>query len=352
MAHPALPECGLALHGCGTANGVPKPGAAYLAGFLLLVALAAAPDATGEPQEIRRWLERMARASRSLDYVGTFVYRSGTALQSMKIIHRADPDGSRERLVALSGAAREVIRDGRRVTCILPDDRTVVIARRRPRHLYPAVFDPGLAAGPDISGLYSLSSGGVERVADREAVVIDIRPKDRYRYGFRLAADRRTGLLLKSELLDGGGTALEQIVYTRLELPDSIPDEALEPRVSGAGFTRYEAASPPATGDDPAERAQEWEVGWLPAGFRMTGGSYAPIRPGRVPVDHRVYGDGLVSLSVFIERASGAGDRLEGRSSVGAVNAFSRIVEGFQLSVVGEVPGITVEKVAASIVKR
>ena len=193
---------------------------------------------------------------------------------------------------------------------------------------------------------------GVERVADREAVVIDIRPKDRYRYGFRLAADRRTGLLLKSELLDSGGTTLEQIVYTRLELPDSIPDEALKPRISGAGFTRYEAASPPAAGRDPAARTQEWEVGWLPAGFRMTGESYAPIRPGRVPVDHRVYGDGLVSLSVFIERVSGPGDRLEGRSSVGAVNAFSRIVEGFQLSVVGEVPGATVEKVAASIVKR
>ena len=339
--------------GCRTADGVPKPGAAYLAGFVLLAALAAAPDAAGEPREIRGWLERMARASRSLDYVGTFVYRSGTAIQSMKIIHRADPDGSRERLAALSGAAREVIRDGRRVTCILPDDRTVVVARRRPRRLYPAaVFEPGLAPDRDIAALYSLSSGGVERVAEREAVVIDIRPKDRYRYGFRLAADRRTGLLLKSELIDGGGTILEQIVYTRLELPESIPDEALEPQISDAGFTRYEAVSPPAAGHDRAERTREWEIGWLPAGFRMTGGSYAPIRPGRAPVDHRVYGDGLVSLSVFIERTSGAGDRLEGRSSVGAVNTFGRIVDGFRISVVGEVPGVTVEKVAASIVKR
>ena len=351
MTHPA-PGYGLVPPGRRAVDGVPKPGAVHLAGFVLLAALAAAPDAAGEPREILGWLERMARASRSLDYVGTFVYRSGTAIQSMKIVHRADPDGSRERLTALSGAAREVIRDGLRVTCILPDDRTVVVARRPPRHLYPAVFEPGLAPGRDIVGLYSLSSGGVERVADREAVVIDIRPKDRYRYGFRLAADRRTGLLLKSELLDGGGTALEQIVYTRLELPESIPDEALEPRISHAGFTRYEAASPPPAGHDRAPRTRGWEIGWLPAGFRRTGGSYAPIRPGRVPVDHRVYGDGLVSLSVFIERTSGAGERLEGRSAVGAVNAFGRVVDGFQISVVGEVPGITVEKVAASIVKR
>ena len=34
------------------------------------------------------------------------------------------------------------------------------------------------------------------------------------------------------------------------------------------------------------------------------------------------------------------------------VNAFSRMIDEYQLSVVGEVPGITVEKVAASIVKQ
>ena len=327
-----------------------------LSGAVLLAALGTAgatPPVAGEDAEARGWLERVVRASRSLDYVGTFIYRNGSLIQSMKIVHRADPDGSRERLVALSGAAREVIRDGRRVTCILPDDRTVVITKRRPRGLYlSALPDPEFAIGPDVAERYVLSSGGVERVAGREAAVIDVRPKDRYRYGFRLAADRQTGLLLKSELLGDGRTVLEQIVYTHLELPDSIPDEALEPQVSDTGFTRYEAAVSSGAGHGPEARTQEWEVRWLPAGFRMTGESYDPIRPGGGPVDHRVYSDGLVSLSIFIERVLDAGSRFEGRSSVGAVNAFSRIVGEFQISVVGEVPGITVEKVAASIVQR
>ena len=325
-----------------------------LAGATLLATLTAgatAPHAADERGDVRGLLDRMVRASRSLDYVGTFVYRNGSMIQSMKIIHRADTDGSRERLVALSGAAREVIRDGRRVTCILPDDRIVVITKRRPGRLYPStVFDPETAIGSDVAEFYSLSSDGVERVADREADVIDVRPKDRYRYGFRLAVDRQTGLLLKSELLDDSGTAVEQIVYTHLELPDSIPDEALEPRISDTGFRRHETVVPAGAGS--TARTQEWTIGWLPAGFRMTDESYDPIQPGHDPVDHRVYSDGLASLSIFIERGLDAGDRLEGRTSVGAVNAFSRIVDEFQLSVVGEVPRITVETVAASIVKR
>ena len=325
-----------------------------LAGATLLATLTAgaiAPHAADEWGDVRGLLDRMVRASRSLDYVGTFVYRNGSMIQSMKIIHRADTDGSRERLVALSGAAREVIRDGRWVTCILPDDRIVVITKRRPGRLYPStVFDPEIAIGSDVAEFYSLSSDGVERVADREADVIDVRPKDRYRYGFRLAVDRQTGLLLKSELLDDGRTAVEQIVYTHLELPDSIPDEALESRISDTGFMRHETAVP--AGGGSTARTQEWTIGWLPVGFRMTDESYDPIQPGHDPVDHRVYSDGLASLSIFIERGLDAGDRLEGRTSVGAVNAFSRIVDEFQLSVVGEVPGITVETVAASIVKQ
>ena len=321
--------------------------------FATLTAGAAAPQAADEQREIRGLLDRMVRASRTLDYVGTFVYRNGSMIQSMKIIHRADTDGSRERLVALSGAAREVIRDGRRVTCILPDDRTVVVARRRPGRPYPStVFEPEVAIGPDIAEFYSLSRAGAERVADREATVIDVRPKDRYRYGLRLAVDRETGLLLKSELLDDRMTALEQIVYTHLDLPESIPDEALEPRISDAGFTRYETEAAEGAGDSSTARTQEWTIGWLPAGFRMTNESHDPIRPGHDPVNHRVYGDGLASLSIFIERGLDEDARFEGPSSVGAVNAFSRIVGEFQLSVVGEVPGITIEKVAASILKR
>ena len=333
-----------------------RPGVVRLAGATLLATLTAGTTtapAADDQGEVRGLLDRMVRASRSLDYIGTFVYRNGSMLQSMKIIHRADDNGGRERLVALSGAAREVIRDGERVICILPDDRTVVVARRRPGRLSPSTaFEPEIAIGSGIAELYSLSSGGIERVAGREATVIDVRPRDRYRYGFRVAVDRETGLLLKSELLDDGMTALEQIVYTHLELPESIPDAILKPRISDAGFVRYEVDAAEGGGSGSPARAQEWTIGWLPKGFRMADESYGPIRPGRDSVDHRVYSDGLASLSIFIEEGIDSGDRLEGPSSVGAVNAFGRAIGEYHLSVVGEVPEVTVEKVAASVVRQ
>ena len=327
-----------------------------VAAATLLVTLAvgtATPQAADKRGDVRALLDRMVQASRTINYVGTFVYRNGSTLQSMKIIHRAEEGGGRQRLVALSGAAREVISDGQWVTCILPDERTVVVTRQRPGRLSPStVFESEVAIGSNVWDLYSLSSDGTERIADREATVVDVRPRDRYRYGFRLAVDRETGLLLKSELLDGDGAVLEQIVYTHLELPRTIPDEALEPGISDVGFTRYEVAATAGTETDSAQWTRDWTIGWLPAGFRMTDKSLDPIRTGHHPVDHRVYSDGLASLSIFIERGAGAGDRLEGRSSVGAFNAFGRVVDEYQISVVGEVPGVTVEKVAASVTRQ
>ena len=71
-----------------------------------------------------------------------------------------------------------------------------------------------------------------------------------------------------------------------------------------------------------------------------------------MPMQHLVYTDGLASLSVFIERLSSATERLEGHSSMGAMNAYGRVLGDFQVTVVGEVPSITVERVADSIERR
>ena len=89
-----------------------------------------APDRHGvippEQQEVLletgKWLDRMGAAIRDLNYRGTFVYQHNGKLEAMGIVHRGGED-SRQRLFALSGAAREVIRDREGVTCILADSK-------------------------------------------------------------------------------------------------------------------------------------------------------------------------------------------------------------------------------------
>ena len=320
-----------------------------LSGLLctLLTNASLAGEASGDP---KLSLDRMARAAQSLNYVGTFVYRNGATMQSMRIIHRSANEGERERLVALSGAAREVIRDGERVTCFLPDRRSVVVAKSRPQQFpHSKLF----ATGTGFEKYYNLKLQRGERIAGRHTEMLSVTPHDRFRYGYRLWMDHDSGLLLKSEFTDEHGEIVEQLVYTNIELPESIPDEQLEPEASGAGYTWYrdeqnEAPVP----DNGAGAEPHWYPGWLPDGFALREHARDSILESRDPVEHLLFSDGLASISVFIERLDTTSEPLDGLDSMGAVNAFGSMVDDLQITVVGEVPAATVERVAASIARR
>jgi sigma-E factor negative regulatory protein RseB len=322
-----------------------------LSGLLcaLVSNLAVAGDAAENPQQS---LDRMTRAAQSLNYDGTFVYSNGAKMQSMRIIHRSGEEGERERLVALSGAAREVLRDRERVTCILPDSQSVVVAKSRPRQFpHSKLFD----SETGFARFYTMSVGGGGRIAGRETRLVTVQPHDVFRYGYRLWLDRDTDLLLKSELIDENGDVAEQLVYTNIELPETIPDELLEPGISGDGYTWYrDTDGQPAAGAEAAgeSAAPGWYPAWLPEGFTMSDHARDPILESRDPVEHLVYSDGLASLSVFIERLSTTGKPLDGLDSMGAVHAYGAMVDEFQITVVGEVPAATVTRVAGSVTRR
>ncbi len=320
-----------------------------LSGVLCVVVFSNASVAAEASDDPQRSLDRMARAARTLNYDGTFVYRNGATMQSMRIIHRFGADGERERLVALSGAAREVIRDRDRVVCILPDRQLVVVTKSRPRTFpYSKLFesDSGFAR------FYALSVARGERIAGRHTKLVVVDPYDRFRYGYRLWMDRDTGLLLKSELIDERGEIVEQLVYTRIDLPAEIPDELLEPEISGAGYTWYNGDQAGLTAVSGAGAEAKWYPAWLPDGFEPHDRARDSILASRDAVVHLAFSDGLASVSVFIERLDAASESLDGLDSVGAVNAYGSMVDDIQITVVGEVPAATVERIAASIAKR
>src|SRR5258706_11389331 len=81
--------------------------------------------------EAQDWLMRIHQAAERLNYEGTFVYQHGAQLETMRIFHRVDKGVVKERLVSLTGPAREVIRTDEEVRCYLPDQKAVVIEHRR-----------------------------------------------------------------------------------------------------------------------------------------------------------------------------------------------------------------------------
>ena len=312
-----------------------------LATLCLAVAGAGAAE-TATPAE--HLLAQVPEAAKQLDYSGEFIYVHGGGLDVMHIVHRAAAKGEAERLVSLSGPAREVIRDGTRVTCTFADEREVLVEQRQPSDFLSLALSEPVAK---IGRHYVIALAGHDRVADRATRVLTITPRANDRYSHRLWIDQATNLLLRSDVLDDGGRVLEQVVFTRVQIGDEISPAALKPRFAGEGYTWFTNREGGAGAQELDKR--DFTVAWVPSGFALKDQHTQELATSRKPVRHVAFSDGLAMISVFVEEIAGEEPPLQGFSTLGAVNAFSRAEGEHQITVVGEVPQGVARRIAASV---
>lgn len=294
-----------------------------------------------ESNDARYWLEKMAHSAGKFNYEGTFVYRRHTQLMAMRIIHAVDDKGNRERLTSLNGVTREVIRADDNVTAILPDRERQVLDRRR----VAKPFSPQtLSSTKEVDKYYILALQGEDRTAGRLTRIVLISPRDQFRYGYRLWVDQETGILLQSDLLGENGDALEQVMFTDIKLLDTPPTVFQDnKRTVPKGHALKNTA-------DTESDLYSWKVNRMPPGFVLKE-RYHQTRSEHHPgFEHLVYTDGLASVSVFVEKQADQDNMpFAGVSRMGAVNAYGSMLDGRQVTVVGEVPVATVQLIGTSI---
>jgi sigma-E factor negative regulatory protein RseB len=300
--------------------------------------------------EARAWLERMSRALSSQSYDGQFFHLRQSRSESMRIIHRVDSKGRiTERLVSLDGSGREIVRNDDEVICYLPDKKIVLVEKRTDQNSLVSALPVYNEA---LESLYKIErSGGVVKALGRKTQIIEVRPRDQYRYGYRLWLDQETAMPLKSQLCDNNGKVIEQILFSQLNLRERIPASELKASVSGEGY-RWLRQDDSAMAARAPNAVMGWSVSRLPAGFRLTTWRMQVIAGSPTPVRHLVYSDGLASVSVFIEPRGVQGAPMRGLSKVGAAFAYSRDLDGHQVTAVGEVPAATVEAIAAGVMRQ
>ena len=292
----------------------------------------------------RQWLDAMSAALQTLDYDGTFVYLHDDKLETMRIVHQLSEGGEKERLVSLTGSPREVLRDDRVVTCIMPDNKSVMIGMSRPRTPFPEVpkdLD-------SLSRYYHLEDAGEDRMTGYVTRLIKIKPKDALRYGYRFWIDTNTRMLIKFDLTGAKGRAIEQVMFTSLEIGKGISAEALKPSLNGDGYTWHRQENPRRKPQQNTE-TPGWTVGNLPAGFKMINFQHKRIRQDGASAEHMVFSDGLATVSVYVEKLADDKAAVSGLSSMGAMNAYRIAVDGHQVTVIGEVPRATVQMIARSV---
>ncbi len=313
---------------------LPDP-ASSLSGALLGLFVYSAAAIAGD--DISSVLKKMAAAEQEFNYQGVFILRKSDDLMSMRVEHGVDERGVWESLEALNGESRKIVRNNDEVMSFYPERKLMTVSRAHNK----TSLHPNLPDNLDkLSRYYQIQQLANDRIANRNTVVIDVRPNDNFRYGYRYWIDDSTGVLLKCDLLNETGSVIEQMMFTSMTYLETMPKAAFVPPEHD-GYTLRKLDS-----NRNATDHSDWTVSQLPEGFMLT---QSTQRAGDEQESlHLLYTDGLASVSVFIEPDESSYHHLEGTSSMGALNAYGMKVGNHYLTVMGEVPASTILQIAQS----
>jgi sigma-E factor negative regulatory protein RseB len=317
-----------------------------LRAILLLTFLITVPASADEKTtfaEAADLLNQMSLAMSQMTYQGTFVYVQGSLVETMRITHVVVENGIHERLVAQTGPQRELLRDANGVRWIAKDSRAVVLDPGFNRSYFPEV---SLAEFEQAAEHYSIAIGGLEPLAGRLGRKLSIVSKDKYRYGYYLWLEDPSGLLLKWELFQNRSRPIARLMFTDVRIGQEVDRSELETSESMEGYSTLDSELPQK--QEMTNAKPRWAPSRLPPGFRLT----SHRRQSKQAPDlfqHLVYSDGIATVSVYVEPADNGAAPPSGSSQMGTTHAFSRREGQFQITVVGDVPAVTVREIGEAV---
>ena len=313
-------------------------------------------ETAAEKRDAQAWLTKIKAAAQKLNYSGVFVYQQANQVRTSRITHYVDGKNELEKLEVLDGRPREYLRNNEQITYYLPDVHVLQIERRVTADIFPAIL---AASAAEIAEHYTIRKQETGRVAGFDVQAILLEPRDNLRYGYKLWAEKHTGLLLRAQTLGDDGKAVEQIAFTQLEI-NHIDRNRVKTSYPNTKNWRVESAvmNPASLGG--------WTVRAVPPGFRKireltrivsetsapnsspaSATSGNPAGPASREVSQIVFSDGLAAISIFIE--SSAHSRTEGSLRQGAMNIIGKRYGDYWITIVGEVPATAIRQVANSI---
>jgi sigma-E factor negative regulatory protein RseB len=302
----------------------------------------AASDATAQKRDVRAWLMRIHEAASHQNFQGTFVVSGGGNVASARMAHFCEGANQFERIESLDGQARNVFRHNDVVHTVWPASRIAVVEQRDLLNSFPALLQAG---GDGIADWYDLQPQTEERVAGHEANVLIVRPKDAYRYGYRLWSDRATGLLLRVDVLGERGEVLETAAFSDIAIGiRPQPDSVLQPMRKLDGFRVLRPVMVPTRLE-----VEGWAMRQVAPGFRqvscvnrqMDNPRDVEATGGARQVLQAIYADGMTYVSVFIEPFKPKRHAEPMLAAVGATQTLSMRQGDWWVTVVGDVPAAT-----------
>ncbi len=305
----------------------------WLVGLPCWVAVASA----AEGQDTREWLSRIHQAAGKNSFQGTFVVSGGGSVSSVRIAHFGVGEHQYERIESLDGPARLVYRHNDWVHTVWSQTRSVQIEQRQVQGRFPGLLR---VADVGFANFYQIKRQQNERVAGFDSDVLILQPLDNLRFGYRLWSEKKSGLLLRSDVLGENGEVLETSVFSELTMGiKPQPGMVLRPmrNLDGYSVTRPLMQA--------TQLAQEgWMLSHMLAGFQEVSCVRRPLDgQSKTEVIQTVFSDGLAYVSLFIEPFSAQRHLRPVQFSTGPTHTLAMRHTDDWITVVGDVPLVTLQ---------
>lgn len=322
-----------------------RAGVGMLLSWVLAVGVGSAwatPGVAVDSQELRTWLTRIHNAANQRNFQGTFVVSSPGAMTSARISHFYDGVDQFERIEPLDGQARQMLRHNGVVHTVWAAERLALIEQRDVLNSFPSLLQD---AGDHVADFYDVQLQPTERVAGHDAHVLMLKPRDELRYGYRLWTDKQSGLLLRVEILNAMGEALETSAFSDVTIGvRAQPDLVLLPMRQ---LTGYRVVKPQLT---PTKlEAEGWRLRKTVVGFRQLSCVRRPLdvlapaerKSASSQLIQAVFSDGITNVSLFIEPYNEDRHPRPAVTVVGATQTLMSRQGDSWITVVGDVPRAT-----------
>lgn len=276
-------------------------------GSLLFSANASATPASGA------LLQQMNLASQSLNYELSFISINKQGVESLRYRHARLDNRPLAQLLQMDGPRREVVQRGNEISYFEPGLEPFTLNGDYIVDSLPSLIYTDFKR---LSPYYDFISVGRTRIADRLCEVIRVVARDGTRYSYIVWMDTESKLPMRVDLLDRDGETLEQF------------------RVIAFNVNQ--------------EAKFSWTPTWLPQGFSEVSSSRRPLPTmDNMPIESRLYSDGLFSFSVNVNRATPSSTDQMLRTGRRTVSTSVR--DNAEITIVGELPPQTAKRIAENI---
>tara|TARA_B110000967_G_scaffold163624_1_gene170616 strand:+ start:1838 stop:2815 length:978 start_codon:yes stop_codon:yes gene_type:complete len=281
-------------------------------------------------------MARMAKASRELSYSGVFTYEYRGNLTSVKLMHQVREGKIYERLLHMDGTQRDVVSRTDSVDCVRTGD---MLLRGNAYKINNENYSR-------LEDFYEFHIKGDGRIANRHVSMVHVLPKDKYRYGYVVAIDKESGLLLQSILMSHTGKPLERFQFVDVNIGESSADIDLQ--LKGDEFGAVDQTNCIQVSRKIDALKSMWHMDWLPPGFVLAS-HQSPDAQGQ---EAMMFTDGLAVFSVFIDSVQGTVlPPIDAKLGATVAVLTKADINGHQyaICVVGEIPRGTASQVASAV---